>query len=268
MKIHIKPILIGLFLISCDSSNLEILAEIPLSLIETSAIEKTSDSDVLWVIQDAGNSNHLYGLDLKGKIIKDIKINNAENVDWEDLTSDSAGHIYIGDFGNNNEKRMDFTIYKVPNAEKASSSIDAEIINFTLPKAMDSVDFESFFLHNGFFYVFSKDSKNCELIKIPNKAGNHVAIYISEVKLKGKDTKVTSTDISDDGKTVVLLNHDKLWKLTDYSNDNFLSGTMQDFEFEHDSQKEGVTLINDHQVLITDEQEKSNRGNIYRFTLK
>jgi len=265
MKTYIKFILVGLILISCSTGKLKVLADIPTSLKETSAIEKTNDSNTLWVLQDAGNNNHLYGLNLKGQIIKDITVKNAKNTDWEDLTSDSEGNIYIGDFGNNSKKRTNFTIYKVPNAKNATSSTEASLIEFTLPEDMDSVDFESFFLYNGFFYIFSKDNKECELIKVPNKTGLHVATYISKTKLNDKHTKVTSADISDDGKTVVLLNHDKLWKLTNYTNDDFFSGTFEVLKFEHDSQKEGVNLINKKQVLITDELKKTEGGNIYRF---
>ncbi|WCO01245.1 hypothetical protein [Psychroserpens ponticola] len=267
MKTFIKLILIGLFFISCSTGKLKVLADIPSSLKETSAIEKTNDSNTIWVIQDAGNNNHLYGLSLKGAIIKDISIKNGENNDWEDLTSDSEGNMYIGDFGNNNENRTNFTIYKISNPENITSSANASLINFTLPKGMNSVDFESFFLHNGFFYIFSKDNKTCKLIKVPNKEGNHIASYISKVKLKGKHTKVTSADISNDGKIVVLLNHDKLWKLTNYSNDDFFNGTIEALRFEHDSQKEGVNFTNNNQVLITDERTKNEGGNIYRFNL-
>ena len=267
MKVFIKLILIGLFFMSCGTGNVEILANIPSSLKETSAIEKISGSDILWVIQDAGNSNHLYGLSLEGDIVKDITITNGENIDWEDLTSDSEGTIYIGDFGNNYKNRTSFTIYKVTNAENAKSSANARLINFKLPEGMDSIDFESFFLYKGNFYIFSKDSKKCELFKVPNKAGNHVASYISKIKLKGKHTKVTSADISDDGGIVVLLNHNKLWKLTGYSNDDFLNGTIEALKFEHNSQKEGINLINNTQVLITDELEKSHGGFLYRFSL-
>lgn len=253
---------------SCKTGNLDVLADISSSLKETSAIEKIKGSDVLWVIQDAGNTNHLYGLNLEGDIVKDIKINNSENIDWEDLASDYEGNIYIGDFGNNNEKRTSFTIYKVDNAENATSSTHASVINFTLPEDMDSVDFESFFLYNDFFYIFSKDHKKCELIKVPNKIGNHVARYISKVKLKGKHTKVTSADISEDGRTVVLLNHDKVWKLSGYQSDDFFSGKIDALEFGHDTQKEGINLVMDNQVLISDEKNKNEGGYIYRFDLK
>lgn len=267
MKTYIKLFLIGLFFISCKTGKLNLLADLPSSLKETSAIEKTNNSTMLWVIQDAGNPNHLYGLNIRGDIVKNIAIKNGKNIDWEDLTSDSEGNIYIGDFGNNKGKRTHFTIYKVSNAENATTSLDASLINFTLPDGMSSVDFESFFLYHDFFYIFSKDSKKCELIKVPNKAGNHVANYISKIELKGKHTKVTSVDISEDGKTVVLLNHNKLWKLTGYLNDDFFSGIIEALEFEHDSQKEGIKLVNDNQVLITDEKTKNGGGNIYRFKL-
>ena len=239
----------------------------PSSLKETSAIEKISDSDILWVLEDSGNNNHLYGLDLDGEIVKDITISNAKNIDWEDLTSDSKGNIYIGDFGNNNKDRTQFTIYKITNPKNTSTTLNASIIHFTLPENLKSLNFESFFLHKGFFYIFSKDSKICNLIKVPNKTGNHIAIHISEINLKGKHNKVTSADISNDGNTVVLLNHNKLWKLTNYTSDDFFSGTIKALKFDHDSQKEGINFINDNQVLITDERNKFQGGTIYSFNL-
>ncbi|WP_204344006.1 hypothetical protein [Psychroserpens algicola] len=252
---------------SCYSGKLTPLADLPSGLKEISAIEKTSKSDILWVIEDAGNNNHLYGLDAKVKITKDIEIENVQNIDWEDLTSDTDGNIYIGDFGNNSKKRKNFAIYKVSHPENAESSAKAEVISFKLPKDMKSEDFESFFLYNDAFYMFSKDHKKCELIKVPNQVGDHVAEYISEVKLKGKKTKVTSADISQDGKTVVLLNHDKLWKLSDFASDDFFSGTIEAMAFEHESQKEGINILDSNEVLITDEKTKHEGGKLYLFGL-
>lgn len=268
MKITIKLFIIGIFFISCKTGNLDVLADIPSSLTETSAIEKVKGSNLLWVIQDSGNNNHLYGLERDGKIAKDIRVLNAENNDWEDLTSDHKGNIYIGDFGNNNEKRKTFSIYKIPRVNDLETSARADLIQFTLPKDMNSEDFESFFIFHDFFYVFSKHSKTCELIKIPNEIGKHEAEYVSNIKLKGKHNKVTSADISDDGTTVVLLNHDKLWKITGFSGDNFFNGNIEVLEFDHNSQKEGVHLINNEKVLITDERNKFDGGNIYHFNLK
>jgi hypothetical protein len=268
MNLNIPLLLLTLLVSSsCNTGKLTVVADLPSSLKEISAIEKTTTSDLLWVIEDAGNTNNLYGLNAKGDIIKDISISNIQNIDWEDLTSDSFGNIYIGDFGNNSKKRKNFAIYKVSNPENATDDVTAEVISFKLPKHMKSEDFESFFLYNDAFYIFSKDHKETKLFKIPNVIGDHEASYISEVKLKGKNTKVTSADISDDGKTVVLLNHDKLWKLNGFKKDDFFSGSKEELKFDLDSQKEGINLIYLNTVLITDEKTKHEGGQIYSFKL-
>ncbi|MEW4923814.1 hypothetical protein [Algibacter sp. 2305UL17-15] len=250
---------------SCDTGKLTVIADLPSSLKEASAIEKVINSDLLWTIEDSGNKNNIYGLDLKGNIVKDIDISNSSNIDWEDLTSDNKGNLYIGDFGNNSRNRDDFTIYKVSNLDADKTT--AERINFMLPKKMNSEDFEAFFLFNNYFYIFSKENKSSVLLKVPNTIGKHTAELITDFKLKGKRVKITSADISDDGKTIVLLNHDKLWKITNFKSDNFFKGAIEELKFDHNSQKEGVCFKDNTTVFITDEKNKSEGGNLYGFKL-
>lgn len=262
-----KKILFILFIpiLACDTGNLKVIADINSDLEESSAIEIVKNSDLLWTIEDSGNKNNIYGLDIKGNIIKDINISNSSNIDWEDLTSDKKGNLYIGDFGNNSRNRDDFTIYKVSNL--SSNETRSERINFLLPKTMKSEDFESFFLFNNHFYVFSKENKSTKIFKIPNQIGKHTAEFISEFKLKGENTKVTSADISENRKTIVLLNHDKLWKINDFKGDNFFEGTIKELKFDHNSQKEGICFKDNTKVYITDEKNKNEGGNLYTFKI-
>ena len=253
---------------SCETGKLEIIADLPNSLKETSAIEKVNGSDLLWVIEDAGNKNNLYGVNDKGKIIKDIDIDNVQNIDWEDLTSDNEGNVYIGDFGNNAKKRKQFAIYKVNQPFLAKDQADAEVITFELPSGVKSLDFESFFLFEDRFYLFSKSDKNCKVFSIPNQIGHHKAEFNSEIKWKDKNNKVTSADITDDGSTITLLNHDKIWLITSFSINNIFGGQMESLTFEHKSQKEGIYFLNNNKVLITDEQVRGEGGNIYEFELR
>ena len=102
-------------MLSCDTGKLHLVASLDNDLKEASAIEMVKGSNLLWIIEDSGNKNNIYGIDLKGNMIKNIDIDNAVNVDWEDLTSDSLGNLYIGDFGNNSKSRKHFTIYKISN---------------------------------------------------------------------------------------------------------------------------------------------------------
>jgi len=258
-------LLILLITSSCTTGNLTVIADLPNSLKEASAIEKVANSNLLWTIEDAGNKNNIYGLDLKGSLVKDIDISNSSNIDWEDLTSDKAGNLYIGDFGNNSKNRDDFTIYKVSNLNEDETT--AESINFTLPKKVKPKDFEAFFSFNNYFYIFSKENKSSILFKVPNKIGKHTAIKVSKYKFNKKHTRITSADISDDGKTLVLLNHDKLWKITDFEDDNFFKGNIQELPFNHISQKEGICFKDKNTVYITDEKSRGEGGNLYAFIL-
>ena len=262
-----KLFALSFMLVCCTTSKLEVIADLPHNLNEVSAIETTTQSELLWVIEDSGNKNNLYGLDGLGNIIKNIDLKPYGNVDWEDLTSDKEGNIYIGDFGNNSKKRKEFTILKVKAPHKIENNPEIESIQFRLPKDMKSQDFEAFFLSDGLFYIFSKAYGKCYLITVPNSPGKHTATLKKEFKLDSKRNRITSADISDDGQTVVLLNHDKVWKLTDYIDDNFFDGERKQLKFHHLSQKEGVCFKSKNQLLITDERGRSRDSNIYLFNM-
>ncbi|GAA4268325.1 hypothetical protein [Hyunsoonleella aestuarii] len=257
-------ILLLVVFFNCSSGKLTVIADLPSSLKETSAIEKVTNSNLLWTIEDSGNKNNIYGLDLKGNIIKDIDISNSSNIDWEDLTSDKEGNLYIGDFGNNSKNRDDYTIYKISDLRRDQAN--AERINFILPKKVKPKDFEAFFIWNGNFYLFSKENKSSMLFKVPNKVGLHTAKLLKKFNLEGKNHRITSADISDNGKTIVLLNHNKLWKINSFNGDNFFEGDIQELKFEHNSQKEGICFKDAYSVYITDEKSKSGGGNLYEFS--
>ncbi|WP_282041423.1 hypothetical protein [Winogradskyella flava] len=262
--------LIFIFIIttSCQSNGqLNFEGDVNNSLKEASAAETIPQSDLIWTIQDSGNDSELYGLNEKGDILKKVVITNASNIDWEDLASDKLGNIYIGDFGNNNEKRKIFRILKIDYEDLSKESAEAKIMEFTLPKKQDSKDFEAFFLFKDSFYIMSKESKKFIVLKVPNKMGKHEAMVHSKYNLDGKDNKITSADISENGKTIILLNHDKLWKITNFKSDAFFSGSTTELPFKHNSQKEGVCFKNDAVVYITDERNVTTGGNLYSFSI-
>jgi len=267
MKLSYLWVFINIFLLSsCKSDNLNTISSVPKSLTEISAAEKIAFSELIWVIEDSRNSNSVYGLNKSGEIIKELKITNAINNDWEDLTSDSIGNIYIGDFGNNKKDRTSYFIYKVKEPNGNINHTTAEKITFRLPAKLKQENFEAFFIYNNHFYIFNKE-KTCKMFKVPNKIGEHEAELVSTFKLKGKQNQITSASISLDGKTVVLLNKKKLWKLTYFKEDLFFDGTIESLEFNHFSQKEGICFKDKNTVYITDERISLIGGNIYTFNI-
>lgn len=262
-------ILFILFL-SCNTGNLEIIADIPNHLKEVSAVEIIEGSKLFWVIEDAGKGdrNVIYGIDKKGKIKTELRVKDSKNRDWEDLTSDKQGNLYVGDFGNNSEKHKTFSIYKISNILEAEDEVTAERIKFTLPKKIKSADFEAFFEYNGYFYMFSKAKKKALVLKVPNEIGEHEATFVTKFELEGKERRITSADISEDGKQMALLTHDKAWIIAKFKADSFFDGKIKTIDFDHNSQKEGICFKDKETLIITDERSGGEGGNIYSMNIK
>ncbi|MGK4567953.1 hypothetical protein [Flavobacterium sp. 3HN19-14] len=133
-------ILISLMFASCAEKpeSLSVIFDFPNNLKEVSSAEISEKSGLIWVCEDSGNQPEIYGLNTKGEIINTVHINGVENNDWEDLTSDNDGNIYIGDFGNNANERQNLAIYKINAADlvKPETQI-AEKIEFYYPEQQD-----------------------------------------------------------------------------------------------------------------------------------
>jgi len=259
--------LISCLLVSCTYGQLQIVCTTPSYLEEISAIEYDALREVFWVIQDSGNSNEVLAIDSNGAVKHRIQLKGVKNQDWEDLTRDTKGNLYVGDFGNNKKSRNSYKIYKIKHLELEQEIVIPVEISFELPRKSKEKNFEGFFELEGHFYLFSKAHDHTDLFKIPNKVGWHIAEKLTSYKFKGKHNKVTSAALSPDKTTVVLLNDRKLWKLSDFETDHFFSGTIETLEFKHKSQKEGIGFLNDREVVISDERNDNEGGHIYQFKL-
>ena len=67
----------------------------------------------LWTHNDSGDRARLFLLDMKGALVAEYAVDGAKAVDWEDIASDGAGHLYVGDIGNNRSSRRDLRVYRV-----------------------------------------------------------------------------------------------------------------------------------------------------------
>ena len=285
MKKH-SIFLVVLTLLGCqqESEFLTVLYAFPNNLKEVSGIIYSPETNLLWILEDSGNSNAIYGMDLNGKIAKTITVKNTANIDWEDITKDAEGNLYIGDFGNNKNERTDLSIYKVDkNTLTAESANPAYKVSFTYPEQHDFppkksemiYDVEGFFEFKNNFYLFTKNrSKGFNgtafLYKIPNKPGYHQAVLMGELKTCGEynTCAITSATISPDATKFAVLTHDKLFIFENFHGDDFLNGTKMVLELNHFSQKEATCFIDNDHLLIADERTNSVGGNVYEVSLK
>jgi hypothetical protein len=273
--------------LSCqqDSGALTTVYSLPKKLQEVSGITYSSTSNLLWTLEDSGNANEIYGLNFEnGKIEKTIIIENTENIDWEDITKDKEGNLYIGDFGNNDNERKDLSIYKIDKKSLAAeSAIPAYKVSFAYPEQKDFppkktemfYDVEGFFEFKNNFYLFTKNrSKGFDgtafLYKIPNTAGFHQAVLIGEFKTcdNYNHCAITAATISPDETKVAVLTHDKIFLFESFEGDNFLNGIKTTLVLDHFSQKEAASFIDNDRLFIADERSKSIGGNVYDVSIK
>lgn len=289
----LRLLMLPLFLLSCNpkaqnspssDGDLQLQFSLPKKLKEVSGITLSKDKKTIWVIEDRGNKNAIYGLNDKGEMVAKVPVENAENTDWEDIISDVQGNIYIGDFGNNDNNRQDLAILKTDLKDAAQAT--TKVIQTTKfhyegqtdfpPKKSNLLyDCESFVEMDGNFYLFTKNrSKGFDgtflVFKVPNKEGDFEAKLIGKLKLQGgyNDAAITSATINSTKDKIVLLTHKNVHVLTGFTPDSFNTANIEKIPLNHNSQKEAVVFLDDKTLMIADEKAKQEGGNVYKFSLK
>ncbi|MEB8345893.1 hypothetical protein OO010_07540 [Flavobacteriaceae bacterium KMM 6898] len=281
---------VALFLIvlfsSCSNyGQLTFVTKLPHKISESSGLVQVNNTTI-WTIEDHGNEDEIYQVNFEGKLLKELKVKNAKNEDWEDLTKDDDGNVYIADTGNNNSDRKDLVIYKIPNPDiEPGDKIDAEAIafsysdqkNFSPKKEELLYDCEAIFYHDKFLYLITKNRSRpfngeARVYKVPAQKGNYKAEFVGSFKTCEEPNTciVTSADISPNGKKVVVLGYGKLWVFTDFTWDNFTRGKMQTIELKATTQLESVSFKpNSNTGLLLSDEERADTGqNLYSFELK
>ncbi|APA91384.1 MULTISPECIES: hypothetical protein [Myroides] len=256
---------------------------LPNNLKEVSGLYYDATSKSFWALQDSGNKNELYQIKSDGKISHTLKIKDQKNIDWEELTADKEGNLYIGDFGNNKNTRKDLRILKINKDDLQKDKTEvAAVISFEYPeqKAFPPketellYDAEAFILYNNNFYIFTKNrSKGFDgtslVYKVPNQAGHHKAEHVQTFNGCNiyKHCAITGAAISPDEKTFVLLSHSKLWIIDGFNPNAIMDGKISEHKLHHVSQKESVTFGDNNTIYLADEVKDKKGGKIYKVDL-
>lgn len=88
----------------------------------------------LYTHNDSGDQPRLWALDKTGAVHTLIRLEGAENIDWEDMAiapcsaEDARPCIYIGDFGDNLSRRDHVVIYRFPEPDFGDTSPEELVI--------------------------------------------------------------------------------------------------------------------------------------------
>lgn len=228
---------------------------------------------------DSGGMNALYEIDPgSGGINRIVTVQNAVNVDWEDICTDDE-YIYIGDFGNNNGNRTNLRIYKVLKTDYLNSEqVNAEVIEFTY---QDQNDFTSAPNNNNFdaealisfgldLYIFTKNwaDQRTNIYKVPKVKGAYVIPRIDEFDSDGLITGGTFNPLVN---KVILTGYSGIRafaiELRGFSNGLFSNGVIDKYNlnipFTESFQTEAITYSDDLNFYISAEKNALGSAALY-----
>lgn len=230
-----------------------------------------------WAHNDYDNPETIYRFQLDDPMtIKRELVIPQTYIDWEDMTSDENGNLYLGDFGNW-VGEDELQIVKIPNPSLYNGNPQSiELIPFVFEDLQKGIveDIEAMFHLNESIYFFTKsvdvdsaDPSRTYCFKMsdsPNPNGQpRVAELISsfQVVLPGDPDpamfKVTAADISPDQKTMVLQSYSRLWVFSCFEGDDFFNKNIFNLPIDF-RQYEGIVFVNNHEVVITKEGNVDN----------
>ena len=167
---------------------------------------------------DSGNNPKLYELDsITGNLIRTVTINNATNIDWEDISQDNE-HIYIGDIGNNSGNRKDLKIYKIKKQDYSNNnSVSSEVILFSYKDQTDfsvrvnnhNFDSEAISIVNDKIVLFTKNWENLKtnVYEIPKTAGEY---DVPKLKTYNTNCLITGSTYDIKNNYFLLTGYDRL----------------------------------------------------------
>ena len=255
------------------------LCDMPSEVLETSGLENGPDG-CFWTHNDSGNPAELYCVDTNGLIQRTVAVSGDSNTDWEEIAKDHEGNLYIGNFGNNSLNRTDLHVVKIPSIDTCTSlTYVADTIHFSYPDQFDfppigdygNFDMEAMVWYQDSLHLFSKDRSSpstgyCKHYKLPAVGGTYVAELVDSLLTGGISYffSVTGADLSEDNTQLVLLNSDRLWLCTNFTDSDFFGGDVAELELGTFTQKEGVCFRNGF-IYVTDEDAFGFGGKMYRL---
>lgn len=224
--------------------------------LESSGLEYKKDS-LLITHRDGGGGGFLYTVNYQAEL-KDTTVLDIKNHDWEDITRDDQGHLYIGDFGNNLNKRKRLLIYKYNISTGAMTEIRFSLVDqkaFPPDKKNMNFDIEAMGWRNGKLHLFSKN-RGLKCVKhyiVPDVAGEYELHPEESVYLPNM---ITGADINDNGNLLALSSYGRIFIFDIAADTTFFKNPYKSINFLRGAQMEALTFVNDTDFVVSNETGK------------
>lgn len=169
---------------------------------------------LLWAINDSGNPPEVYGISIKGVLLKTYKVEGAMNWDWEDLAGfryKGEDFLVIADVGDNWSNRPFNTLYCVKEPKSDSQGGMRPLqwqMNFRYDNRPLDCEAVAVDAANQKIYLLSKRTAKPILYELPLDMPCKKAMYTARAVAKIRYiSRPTAMDISADGNTLYILTY-------------------------------------------------------------
>jgi hypothetical protein len=194
-------------------------------LVESSGVAVShAHPGVLWTHNDSGDGPYLYATNLHGVDYGVIRVSGARAVDWEDIALGPcplAGGdcLYIGDTGDNLERRVSVRVYAVTEPDPPVTAADslhvtrgARVLTLRYPDGAHDVEALYVSPHDTALYLVSKGrTRSIRLYRVPRaawEAGGTVTAQVVQtlpiVPDRAAGRLVTGAAVRSDGGLVAI----------------------------------------------------------------
>ena len=237
---------------------------------------------VLWTFNDSGNDPILFATDTRGRDRATFRVAGATNEDWEAITLGACGRrqcLFIGDIGDNDNRRRDVVIYRVPEPRVSGgrratpATAAATALHIRYPDGPH--DAESLIMtRTGDLLIITKSGKHPQLYRVPAGAwGTHRTVTADSLGPLPIDTDmksfrlVTDAAIAPDGVRVAVRTYREIYFLR-LANGHLVPDDPPRAcdTFGLQIQGEGVDWLDQHSLVLTSESAFIQGGTVAVIT--
>jgi hypothetical protein len=258
---------------AADLAALKIVSRLPAGADRESSgiVRSRKHADLFWVHNDSGNEPRLFPIHRDGSPYRStdhpevpgVLIENAINVDWEDITTLEDGTLVISDLGNNGNARQDLALYVVdepsPTADRSAPARRLAVrypdqTAFPPPSTNLNFDCEAIFSVGQTVFVLTKhrSGRKTKLYRLDDPQPDRVntLTLVGEHEIGGM---VGGADCDPSGKRLLVLTYQKIWLFErDDLETPFFQGRVSSRPF-FLPQAEAICFAGDDTALMTDE---------------
>jgi len=179
-------------------------------LNELSGIVPAKGREEYWGHNDKGNDEEIFRFNSKGKILQKVELKGVKNEDWESMTADSNGNIYIADIGDKELRRKSYRIYRFTEPKtsaKKIKKINSYKFNYADGKPHNC---EAIFVMDDKLYIITKEQEVKQKIFCIDELKKKRKISAREVGRLDIFDQVTDAAYSPELKQLAVLTEKKI----------------------------------------------------------